>query len=117
MFRKIKASDSQMGGTATGAPVECKTFSDATYGDGRDYHNNWYLLYSGMTGGVNGRKVYRLHTTSTDPTAVNDQKNVDGENSFALLLRPPVGRPGSMASAPCRRSPRSRPAPAAAPRP
>ena len=93
LFRKIKASDSQMGGTATGAPVECKTFSDATYGDGRDYHNNWYLLYSGMTGGVNGPKVYRLHTTSTDPTAVNDQKNVDGENSFALYASATGGTP------------------------
>jgi hypothetical protein len=54
------------------------------YGDGRDYHNRWYRLYTSMTGGAAGH-VYRLQTTSTDPTAPTQQLGTDGENSFAIF--------------------------------
>jgi hypothetical protein len=82
LFKNMSWSDQSMGGANSGS--DCKNWSDQTYGDGRDYHNHWYKLYTGMTGGVGAAKVYRVHTTSTDPNNVNAQKTINGENSFAL---------------------------------
>ena len=89
LFRNIAAADTTMGGSGGS---ECLKSTDAAYGDGRDYHNNWYLLYSGMSGGATGH-VYRIHTTSTDPANVNAQKSVNGENSFALYASATGGTP------------------------
>ncbi len=89
LFRKIGASDSTMGGSGGS---ECRHTTIAPYGDGRDYHDEWYLLASGLSGGANG-KVYRLHTTSTDPSNAADQRNVDGENSYALYASASGGTP------------------------
>ena len=105
LFRNMTASDQTMGGASSGSPTDCRTWSDVTYGDGRDYHNQWYQLYTGMTGGVGAAKVYRLHTTSTDPANVNAQKSVNGENSFALYASATRRRhQSSTGSARCRRS-------------
>ena len=82
-FRGMDADDSTMGG-ASGVD-ECQYLVDDQYGDGRDYHNRWYLLASGLTGGANGT-VYRLHTTSTDPASPTGQLGTDGENSFAIFV-------------------------------
>jgi Flp pilus assembly protein TadG len=81
LFKQIAARDSTMGGT-NGS--ECKQSSTA-YGDGRDYHDAWYLLNPGnpLTGGANGT-IYRLHTTGTDPSSVTQQRSTDGEQSFAI---------------------------------
>ena len=68
-WRRASASRSTLDGT------------DTVYGDGRDYHDSWYLLASGLTGGANGT-VYRLHTTRPGPV---DQKNTNGEQSFAIF--------------------------------
>ncbi|MCY7298831.1 MAG: hypothetical protein LH616_06435, partial [Ilumatobacteraceae bacterium] len=89
-FRSIAGSDTAMGGP-TGAS-ECVQFTDATYGDGRDYHNQWYLLHSGMSGGSAG-SIYRVHTTSTDPANASAQTGVNGENSFALYASGSGGTP------------------------
>ncbi|MDP9484088.1 MAG: pilus assembly protein TadG-related protein, partial [Chloroflexota bacterium] len=89
LFRNEGASDSTMGGGTSGP--ECKTTIPAAYGDGRDYHNKWYLLASGLSGGASG-KVYRLHTTGTDPANVAAQRSVNGENSFALYSSIPGSR-------------------------
>jgi len=89
LFQSVAASDTSMGGSGGS---ECLHSTDAAYGDGRDYHDNWYLLYSGMTGGASGH-VYRIHTTSTDPSNVNAQKSTDGENSFALYASATGGTP------------------------
>jgi hypothetical protein len=83
LFRRLKASDATMGGTASTAD-DCKYNVDVRYGDGRDYHNRWYLLASGLSGGANGR-LYRIHTTSTDPASATDQRSTNGENSFAIF--------------------------------
>jgi hypothetical protein len=80
LFRNVGASDSTMGGGTSG--TECRTTTIANYGDGRDYHDQWYLLGT-VSGGASG-KVYRVHTTQTDPSNVAAQRPVDGENSFAL---------------------------------
>ncbi len=90
LFRGVSAADTRMGGP-TGVS-ECVQFTDATYGDGRDYHDQWYLLYSGMTGGSGGR-IYRIHTTSTDPANTASQKGTNGENSFALYASASGGTP------------------------
>jgi len=84
-FRDIAASDTSMGGSG-GSQCRQQT---AKYNDGRDYHDSWYLLNPGMplTGGANGT-VYRLHTTQSVPTGQSDavnQKNTDGEQSFAIF--------------------------------
>jgi hypothetical protein len=89
LFRGISAADTAMGGSGGS---ECVQFTDATYGDGRDYHDQWYLLYSGMSGGSGGR-IYRVHTTSTDPANTATQKGTNGENSFALYASASGGTP------------------------
>jgi hypothetical protein len=80
-FTGMAYKDSTMGGT-NGS--ECKQTS-APYGDSRDYHNAWYLLNPSnpLTGGVNGT-IYRVHTTGTDPSNVAQQRNTNGEQSFAI---------------------------------
>jgi hypothetical protein len=90
LFRNIEAADSTMGGN-NGAD-ECRYETDDTYGDGRDYHNKWYLLYSGLTGGPTGT-IYRVHTTSTDPSNAAAQRGTDGENSFAIYAGATGGTP------------------------
>lgn len=89
LFRNLGASDSEMGGGTAGP--ECRTTTISNYGDGRDYHDQWYRLASGVSGGLSG-KVYRIHTTSTDPSNVAAQRPVDGENSFALYSSIPGSR-------------------------
>ena len=91
LFKNMSWSDQSMGGANSGS--DCKNWSDTTYGDGRDYHNHWYKLASGLTGGASAPKVYRIHTTSTDPSNVNAQKTVNGENSFALYASATGGTP------------------------
>ncbi|MEO8229558.1 MAG: pilus assembly protein TadG-related protein [Chloroflexota bacterium] len=88
LFRNIAASDTTMGGSGGS---ECKTVVPSPYSDGRDYHNKWYVLASGLSGGASG-KVYRIHTTGTDPSNVSAQRTVNGENSFALYSSIPGSR-------------------------
>jgi hypothetical protein len=93
LFRNVSASDDTMGGPATGGSItQCRTNTDGPYGDGRDYHDNWYLLASGLTGGANGH-IYRIHTTSTDPANAAAQRGTDGENSYALFGSATGGTP------------------------
>ena len=89
-FRGIDAEDSEMGGS--GGALECTYRTDTQYGDGRDYHNRWYRLYSGMSGGLRGR-TYRIHTTSTDPDNLMQQSVTNGENSFAIFASATGGSP------------------------
>ena len=74
-FESIAASDTTMGGSGSS---ECRQRSDILYGDGRDYHNSWHLLASGLSGGV----TYRVHTTQTGPVS---QTSTNGEQSFAIF--------------------------------
>jgi hypothetical protein len=53
------------------------------------YHNRWWQLASGLPGGT----VYRLHTSMTDPSNSNAQKNMNGQNSFAIWTRATGGSP------------------------
>ena len=80
-FTNLAASDSSMGGSGGS---ECEQ-TNSVYGDGRDYHDSWYLLNPGapLSGGTDGT-VYRLHTTGTDPLNGAAQRNANGEQSFAI---------------------------------
>jgi Flp pilus assembly protein TadG len=49
------------------------------------YHLGWYQLASGLSGGSGGT-VYRLHTSTVDPTDVNDQKGTNARNGFAIYV-------------------------------
>ena len=89
LFKQLSASDTTMGGSGGS---ECMYHTDSLYGDGRDYHDRWYRLYSGLTGGANGT-IYRLHTSSTDPANVAQQRNTNGESSFALYAEATGGTP------------------------
>jgi hypothetical protein len=89
LFKQLSASDTTMGGSGGS---ECMYHTDSLYGDGRDYHDRWYRLYSGLTGGPNGT-IYRLHTSSTDPSNVAQQRNTNGESSFALYASATGGTP------------------------
>ncbi len=72
--------------------TECKqvttVYKTGGVANGLNYHDSWYLLYSGLTGGANGT-VYRLHTTGTLPPNTTagsaNQKSTDGEQSFAIF--------------------------------
>ncbi len=99
LFRNVDGSDTLMQATATNpnptllsGASECLHSTTSTYGDARDYHNEWFLLASGLSGGPNG-KVYRVHTTSTDPANISAQQYVNGENSFALYANASGGTP------------------------
>ena len=86
LFRNLRAADTSMGGSIPSGGVECKRKS-TQYGDGRDYHDAWYLLNPGapLSGGATG-KVYRLHTTGTDSANPSAQRNANGEQSFSLYV-------------------------------
>ena len=77
-------SDGQMSGSGG---AECLFRTDSLYGDGRDWHNRWYLLNPSvaMTGDTEG-KVYRIHTSSTDASSPSEQLGTNGENSFAIYV-------------------------------
>jgi Flp pilus assembly protein TadG len=81
-FTNINGSDTTMGGPS--GQAECMQKSTA-YGDGRDYHDSWYVLNPGapLSGGGSGT-VYRLHTTGTDPANASAQRNANGEQTFAI---------------------------------
>lgn len=83
-FQSIAATDSTMGGPGNGTS-ECRQRSDIQYGDGRDYHNSWFLLASGLAGGT----TYRVHTTQSGPVS---QVNTNGEQSFAIFADTVEGR-------------------------
>ena len=89
LFQQTAASDTTMGGSGGS---ECKYQTNGVYGDGRDYHDRWYRLYSGLTGGPSGT-TYRLHTTSTDPSNAAQQRNTNGESTFALYASAAGGTP------------------------
>jgi hypothetical protein len=80
-----------MGGNSS-VTNDCRYHTDTRYNDGRDYHDRWYLLASGLSGGANGH-VYRVHTTSTDPSNGADQRNTNGESSFAIYASATGGTP------------------------
>ena len=65
--------------------------STRSYGDGRDYHDSWYLLNPGapLSGPATGTAptIYRLHTTGTNPFNAADiaQRSANGEQSFSIF--------------------------------
>jgi hypothetical protein len=86
MFTNLRASDSTMGGPSFAGAVECRQ-RDSAYGDGRDYHDAWWLMNPGspLTGGAGGT-VYRLHTTGTPPGGGSAQLSTNGEQSFSVFV-------------------------------
>jgi hypothetical protein len=94
LFTNMDATDTTMVANSNNerGQDECAK-NDRGYGDGRDYHLSWYLLNPGrpLSGGANGR-VYRLHTTNTDPSG-NLISDADGEQSFALYAKADGGTP------------------------
>lgn len=53
------------------------------------YHLRWWRLASGLAGGT----TYRVHVTSTDVSNLNAQKNMNGQNSFAIWTQATGGSP------------------------
>jgi hypothetical protein len=91
LFENTRATDSSMGGPSFTGSVECR--QQATqYGDGRDYHNSWWLMNGGapLSGGAGGT-VYRLHTTGTPPSGGSGQLSANGEQSFSLYTQATIG--------------------------
>jgi hypothetical protein len=90
LFMNLRATDPSMGGPAVfSGAVDCRQ-RDTQYGDGRDYHNSWWLLNPGqpLSGGAGGA-IYRIHTTGTDPRAggsPGSQMGTNGEQSFSLFV-------------------------------
>jgi hypothetical protein len=82
-FAHLAATDESMNGPALsgGNLADC---SDTAVGSDTSnpqyYHNRWWRLASGLA----GNKTYRVHVTSTNLANLNDQKNMNGQNSFAI---------------------------------
>ncbi len=94
LFQDMNGSDTLMGGPTGGGYSTC--IKDGTvYGDYRDYHDAWYLLNPGqpLSGAEPNGTTYRVHTTQSLPPQFgtytysdpDDQKNANGENSFAIF--------------------------------
>jgi Flp pilus assembly protein TadG len=89
-FANLAASDQTMNGPSGANLADC---SDAAVGsntsDPEYYHNRWWKLASGLPGGT----TYRVHVQSTDPSNINAQKNMNGQNSFAIWTKATGGSP------------------------
>ena len=85
-FTGMANADTSMGGSS-GSECRQKGTGTTAYGDARDFHNSWYLLNPAnpLTGGANGT-TYRVHTTSTDPSALTQQQG-DGWRAELRDLR------------------------------
>lgn len=90
LFRRIQASDTTLNGPS-GLP-SCAQGDVTNPADGRYWHNRWWQLASGLSGGPDGR-VYRVRTSSTDPNDPTDQRASNGHNSFAIWARASGGAP------------------------
>ncbi len=87
------ADTSMMASPGSFSMTNLNDCSDATIGDNTAspyyYHNRWWQLAGGLAGGT----TYRVHTQSTDPSNVNAQKNMNGQNSFAIWTKATGGTP------------------------
>ncbi len=85
-FANMAGSDESMNGPALsgGNLTDC---SAAAIGSNTAspfyYHNRWWQLASGLS----ANKTYRVHVQSTDPSNINAQKNMNGQNSFAIWTK------------------------------
>jgi hypothetical protein len=80
-------TDPSMGGPAiSGTLRDCTTTAGSSGGNaGGAYHNQWYQLASGLSGGASG-KVYRVHTTTTDASNPTGNLGANGQNSFSIYV-------------------------------
>jgi Flp pilus assembly protein TadG len=79
-YQDLSLSDQTLGGTNNAAATSCS---------GMAWHNGWVQIASGLAGGVK----YRLHTFSTDTSALTDQDPATGLNSFAIWSTASGGTP------------------------
>jgi Putative Flp pilus-assembly TadE/G-like len=85
-FARLSATDESMGGPALsgGNLDDCSaTTVGSNTSNPQYYHNRWWQLASGLS----GNKTYRIHVTSTNLANQNDQKNMNGQNSFAIWTK------------------------------
>ncbi len=81
LFRRIQASDESLDGPNVGGSTQdCEQGATSSQTDGRYWHNRWWPLATGLSGGT----TYRVRTRTTDPNSPNDQASANGENSFAV---------------------------------
>lgn len=79
-------TDPSMGGPAvSGTLRDCTTSAGSTGGNaGGAYHNQWYQVAGGLTGGAGGT-TYRVHTTTTDASDPSGNLGANGQNSFSIF--------------------------------
>jgi len=90
LFRNIQASDTDLNGPTGVSSCAVGDVVDPT--DGRYWHNRWWPLATGLSGGTDGT-TYRVNTTSTDPNSSAAQLGADGQNNFALFASATGGTP------------------------
>jgi hypothetical protein len=90
LFRGIQASDQTLNGPSGLSSCATGDVTDPT--DGRYWHNRWWPLATGLSGGTDGR-TYRVNTTSTDPNSSAAQLSADAQNNFALFASATGGTP------------------------
>lgn len=87
LFRRIRASDTSLGGPR--GITSCAQGATSNQSDGRYWHNRWWRMATGLQGG----RTYRIRTTSTDLSNPNDQNGANGHNSFAIWSKATGGTP------------------------
>ncbi|HVN12352.1 MAG TPA: hypothetical protein VMT69_09670, partial [Kineosporiaceae bacterium] len=90
LFKNIQASDQTLNGP-TGVS-SCAQGDVSSTTDGRYWHDRWWQLASGLTGGSDG-KTYRVQTSSTDPSSSSAQLGANAQNSFAIFASASGGTP------------------------
>jgi len=84
---------------SSGTTYQGMSYSDPRFGvntatdcSAVGWHNGWWLLGSGMSGGSKGR-TYRVHAYSTDFASPNDQNNTTALNAYAFYASASGGTP------------------------
>jgi hypothetical protein len=90
LFRRVQASDTNLGGPS--GVASCAPGATNNPADPRYWHDRWWKLAGGLSGGAAGR-IYRIRTSSTDANSPNDQDGANGHNSFAIWTRATGGSP------------------------
>ena len=88
-FRRMSLTDTLFQTTNNSGYTVPSGFTDCS---GLSWHNGWWLLASGLSGGSAGR-TYRLHTYSTDTSSLSDQDGTTALNSFAIFSSATGGTP------------------------
>lgn len=98
LFRQIKQYDPSQNGTNPGGWTSCQRGKVPGPGqpgyNGGYWHNRWWPIATGLSGPASGQpRIYRIHVTSTDPSAPTDQASTKTLNNYSFFASATGGTP------------------------